>query len=282
MRLKKLREKFLLELSSVYTEEESKYFFYLLSEHYLDKSRLDLALEPEIEVDASVSDDFERALLGLKTERPIQHILGQMEFMELIFEVNENVLIPRPETEELINWILSLRKNETGLNILDIGTGSGCIPVVLAKKLIGANIHALDVSAEALEVAEKNARRNNASLHFIQNDILDPGVLPDQLDIIVSNPPYVRMSERSSMRKNVLDYEPALALFVSDEDPLLFYSKIAQLGKNILKQNGELFLEINQYLGEQLVHLLQNEGYSDVKLRKDMYGADRMVRATKK
>ena len=215
------------------------------------------------------------------------------------FEVNENTLIPRPETEELVEWIIESWKLEVGswksenqkrINVLDIGTGTGCIPITLKTNLPQANVSAIDVSENALEVAKRNAELNKVEVNFIQANILEVedvskiqtsiSQLPTNFDIIVSNPPYVRNLEKQEIKKNVLDYEPHLALFVEDTDALLFYRKIAQLSIKNLSPNGLLFFEINQYLGKETVELLENLGFKNIELKKDMFGNDRMIRCS--
>ena len=281
MTIKALKEFFQDELGRIYPKEEILSFFYLLSEAYLSKSRIDLALTPILEVNPDQETSFLKALEQLKMEYPIQYIIGYTEFMDLVFEVNEQVLIPRPETEEMIRWILASTSKKTNNTILDIGTGSGCIPIVLAKHLPESSIEAIDVSATALEVATRNARRHEVVINFIQNDILKMETLQNDYDIIVSNPPYVRESEKKLMRDNVLRYEPDLALYVSDTDPLLFYKQIAKLAAKGLKPNGYLYFEINQYLGAALCELLESLDFKNIELKKDIYGADRMIRAVK-
>jgi release factor glutamine methyltransferase len=281
MTIKALKEFFQDELGRIYPKEEILSFFYLLSEAYLSKSRIDLALTPILEVNPDQEISFLKALEQLKMEYPIQYIIGYTEFMDLVFEVNEQVLIPRPETEEMIRWILASTSKKTNNTILDIGTGSGCIPIVLAKHLPESSIEAIDVSATALEVATRNARRHEVVINFIQNDILKMDTLQNDYDIIVSNPPYVRESEKKLMRDNVLRYEPDLALYVSDTDPLLFYKQIAKLAAKGLKPNGYLYFEINQYLGAALCELLESLDFKNIELKKDIYGADRMIRAVK-
>ena len=281
MTIKALKEFFQDELGRIYPKEEILSFFYLLSEAYLSKSRIDLALTPILEVNPDQETSFLKALEQLKMEYPIQYIIGYTEFMDLVFEVNEQVLIPRPETEELIRWTLASTSKKTNNTILDIGTGSGCIPIVLAKHLPESSIEAIDVSATALEVATRNARRHEVVINFIQNDILKMDTLQNDYDIIVSNPPYVRESEKKLMRDNVLRYEPDLALYVSDTDPLLFYKQIAKLAAKGLKPNGYLYFEINQYLGAALCELLESLDFKNIELKKDIYGADRMIRAVK-
>jgi len=281
MTIKALQEAYQKRLKPFYDKDEINSFFYLLSEAYLDKTRLDIALKPNEALNDAITQLFEKALEQLIKEYPIQYIIGETEFMDLLFEVNEQVLIPRPETEELIRWILSREKKTETKSILDIGTGSGCIPIILANSLANAKVTSIDISKTALEVAQRNAVKNNADINFQQHDILQIKVLEEKYDIIVSNPPYVRESEKAAMNNNVLKYEPEIALFVTDEDPLIFYRHIASLASRSLKPNGMLYFEINQYLGAALCKILEELGFKDIELRKDMYGADRMIRAMK-
>lgn len=281
MTIKLIQEKFLNDLKDIYPREEINSFFYMLCKSCLNKNRLDLALDPNLELSAENSAVFLEALKSLKKEYPIQYIIGHSEFMELLLEVNEQVLIPRPETEELISWIIESQPEDSPVSVLDIGTGSGCIAVVLAKQLSKSKIDAMDVSEKALEVAKRNAARHNVDIDFFRRDILDGKGLSKTYDIIVSNPPYVRESEKHHMHANVLKYEPDLALFVSDNDPLLFYRHIAKLALNGLAPKGLLYFEINQYLAKDLQGLLEMLGYENIELKKDIYGADRMIRAVK-
>jgi release factor glutamine methyltransferase len=230
----------------------------------------------------------------LQQEKPIQYITGETWFYGLRFQVNENTLIPRPETEELVEWIIESQKSNVQsqtLAILDIGTGTGCIPISLKTNILQANVSAIDVSEHALEVAKRNAELNKVEINFIQANILEVqdlsqlstpnSQLRTNFDIIVSNPPYVRNLEKQEIKKNVLDYEPHLALFVEDTDALLFYRKIAQLALKNLSPNGLLFFEINQYLGNETVELLKKLGFKNIELKKDLYGNDRMIKCEK-
>lgn len=292
MVLKAFKSKLLHELSAIYDEKEIESFFYLLLESYHGEKRIDLALNPEMEMDASQLVKWESALSELKNQKPIQYIIGETDFYGLPFLVNENTLIPRPETEELVEWIIveSLKSNVGSLKILDIGTGSGCIAISLAKNLPNAEVFAVDVSEKALAVAQKNAENNKVKVNFVNANILSVTnlnelstsnfQLPTHFDIIVSNPPYVRNLEKAEIKPNVLEFEPHLALFVEDTDALLFYRKIAHLASKNLAQNGKMFFEINQYLGKETVGLLENLGFKSIELKKDIYGNDRMIQST--
>ena len=241
-------------------------------------SRVDLALKPEFAIEEIEIQKWKNIIAELQLQKPIQYILGETEFFGLPFEVNSAVLIPRPETEELVDWILKNNSNSSNqLRILDIGTGSGCIPITLAKNLKNAKVSAIDVSTEALKIAEMNAEKNAVEVKFIEMDILKAEKLSETYDIIVSNPPYVRELEKQEMQKNVLDYEPHIALFVEDEDALLFYLKITQLASESLSEGGQLYFEINQYLGQRMVDLLNDYKFRDIELRKDIYENDRMI-----
>ena len=284
MLLKSYKSTFLQELSPLYDEKEIESFFYIVLESFHNKKRIDLALNPEMEMDAVQLLRWESVLSDLKKEKPIQYILGETEFYGLPFLVNENTLIPRPETEELVEWILQSTKYEeqsTKLNVLDIGTGSGCIAISLAKNLPNTQVAAIDVSEKALATAHKNAEINKVEVNFILKNILETEALDEKYDIIVSNPPYVRNLEKEEIKPNVLEYEPHLALFVEDNDALLFYRKIAELAKKNLSENGKLYFEINQYLGKETVELLEEMGFKNIVLKKDIYGNDRMIRSTR-
>ena len=280
MLLKNYKTTLLQELSSLYDAQEIESFFYLILECFHNKKRIDLALDPDMEMDAMQLLRWESVLAELKKEKPIQYILGETEFYGLPFLVNENTLIPRPETEELVEWIIKSTKykiQSTKLRILDIGTGSGCIAISLAKNIPNAEVSAIDVSDKALSTAKKNAEINKVEVSFILKNILETEELEGQFDIIVSNPPYVRNLEKAEIKPNVLEYEPHLALFVEDTDALLFYRKIAQLAQKNLSENGMLFFEINQYLGKETVELLEDLGFKNIVLKKDIYGNDRMI-----
>ena len=217
----------------------------------------------------------------LQNHEPIQYIIGRETFMGLVFEVNENVLIPRPETQELVNWILEDRRADEGCKILDIGTGSGCIPISLAHFMRGAELEAWDISDGALDVARRNASQNEVKVLFRKQNVLEVVPSSSCYDVIVSNPPYITEKEKVDMEANVLDWEPSIALFVPDTDPLLFYRKIAELGLEMLVAGGALYFEINRAYGEMMKTMLEDMGYNNVELRKDMFGNDRMIKAIK-
>ena len=281
MLLKEIKNIYHLELDPLFPKEEVDSFFYLVIDHYLGLERFILAMQPNLVVSKENEDPLFFALSQLKQERPIQHILGKAHFCELEFRVDENVLIPRPETEELVYWIINeVQKGDPReeVKILDIGTGSGCIAISLAKNLPNAKVYALDISKKALQIAGENAIDNGVDIFFLEADILSLEGFKDKFDVIVSNPPYVRELEKLEMKNNVVDHEPGLALFVSDGDPLIFYKKITRFALSHLKKGGVLFFEINQYLGEEMKQLLEAENFSEIELRKDMFGNDRMLK----
>ena len=215
----------------------------------------------------------------LQKNEPIQYIIGIESFFGLTFEVNPKVLIPRPETQELVSWIIEDYQSDESIRILDIGTGSGCIPISLAKQLSKAEVESWDISEGALEVASRNCERNGVKVLLRQKDVLKAAPEGNLYDVIVSNPPYITNKEKIDMEANVLDWEPSLALFVPDEDPLLFYRKIAQLGCDMLKEGGSLYFEINRAYGEETVLMLKELGYAQIELKKDSWGNDRMIKA---
>ncbi|MEC7262262.1 MAG: peptide chain release factor N(5)-glutamine methyltransferase [Bacteroidota bacterium] len=307
MLLRDIKNIFQNDLGKIYPKEEIDSFFYGCIEHYLKMERFILAIKPNIVLTKEEEQPLFEALAQLKLQKPLQYVLGTAHFMDLELQVNEHVLIPRPETEELVQWILDdvndqisdvggqiseVRDQKSGeekgensnlrpspLTILDIGTGSGCIAIALAKQLPNAKVYALDVSKDALKVAQGNAKNNQVDVEFLHKSILDPGLdLELQFDIIVSNPPYVRDLEKLEIHKNVKDYEPNLALFVPDDDALVFYRAIAQFSKRHLAKKGSLYLEINQYLGEETKRVLKAHNFSEIELRKDIFGNDRMLK----
>jgi len=287
--VKEYKKVFSEVLKDIFLSTEIDTFFLFLAEEYLAFTRVDLVLKSDFIIDENTKNLFDSALERLKNQEPIQYILGKTEFFGLPFLVDKNTLIPRPETEELVAWIIDdvkilNKKSSNKISLLDIGTGSGCIPISIAKNIDFDTISAIDISKKALEVAIKNAEINQVSISFFEMDILKTNSLNSvsniQFDVIVSNPPYVRELEKSAMNKNVLENEPHQALFVSDENPLIFYEKIADLALQHLSENGLLFLEINQYLGNQTVEMLTKKGFKNIELRKDIFGNDRMIKAT--
>lgn len=283
MLLNQYKTHFFDSLKNIQEEQEIESFFFILTEYLHNLKRVDVALNPNFELSEDEVLEWNIILTDLLKEKPIQYITGEAWFYGLRFEVNENTLIPRPETEELVEWIIESQKSKVKsqkLEILDIGTGTGCIPISVKTNLPQANVSAIDVSEKALEVAKRNAKINNVEINFIQTNILEVEDLNQHFDIIVSNPPYVRNLEKLEIKKNVLDYEPHLALFVEDTDALLFYRKIAHLALKNLTPNGLIFFEINQYLGKDTVELLENLGFKNIELKKDIYGNDRMIKCS--
>jgi release factor glutamine methyltransferase len=283
MTIKHYRDYFIQELTPLNDVGEAESFFYLILEAKHQLQRVDLALHPDLAFSESELKIWSSILEQLKKEIPIQYILGVTHFYGLEFEVNSAVLIPRPETEELVDWIIQkskIKNQKSKLKILDIGTGSGCIAIALAKNLPNAQVFALDVSEQALATAKTNAEKNQVQLAFIHQSILETEDLAQEFDVIVSNPPYVRELEKQEIKKNVLDNEPHLALFVEDNDALIFYRKIAQLAQKNLNPQGQLYFEINQYLGQEMLDLLQGMGFKNSVLRQDIYGNDRMIQCT--
>lgn len=285
MTLLELRSKFLIDLKEIYPKSEILSFYFLLIEYYLGLKKVDISLSPGKELSAKESDLILSALHRLIKEEPIQYIIGETKFYGLTLKVDTHVLIPRPETEELADWIIKDSSESPGLRILDIGTGSGCIAISLAKHLPKAEVFALDISKKALQIAKYNAKHNKVFITLIEQDILNTNVTLKvvehlQFDIIVSNPPYVRESEKEAMKKNVLAFEPHSALFVNDTNPFLFYKAIVEFAKKYLSKDGKLFFEINQYLSNEITQLLKKNGFTQIELRKDLFGNDRMIKAT--
>lgn len=280
MQIKSYQNRFKEVLSPLYDEMEAEQLFLIALEEIEGKSRIDLVMNPDLQTDKLTT--WDEVLADLQQEKPIQYIFGRAYFYGLTFNVNENTLIPRPETEELVEWIINSVDADKPIRILDIGTGSGCIGITLAKELPNAQVTLMDVSPKALEMARYNAKENGVEVQAILQDVLALEQLPAQYDVIVSNPPYVRNLEKVEIKKNVLDYEPYLALFVEDDDALIFYRKIATLANDNLQEGGMLFYEINQYLGTETVALFQSLLFTAIELRKDMVGNDRMIKAIKK
>jgi release factor glutamine methyltransferase len=294
MTIKQHRAHFNKSLKHLYPTSEIDSFFFLILEEYMGLKRIDIALKSDFLIDKKSLNLMQIATKQLEQEIPIQYIIGKTEFFGLPFHVNKEVLIPRPETEELVEQVLkkvsliktcNSSKNETikekQLKVLDIGTGSGCIAISLKKQLPSSEVSALDVSNKALRVAKKNAFLNNVDINFVHQDILKTNDLDKLYDVIISNPPYVRELEKKEIKNNVLNNEPHIALFVDNKNPLLFYNKIAELAKKFLIKNGQLHFEINQYLGKETIKLLAEKGFKNIQLKKDIFGNDRIITAFK-
>lgn len=267
------------ELGKFYPETEIRSFSYLILEKLTGYSRSEIFVNKNTIFSAEQQQIMEDIIQKLKKFVPIQYILGETEFYGLPFFVNSSVLIPRPETEELVDWILNENDRTAELNILDIGTGSGCIAIGLKHEFPTSTVDAFDISEKALETARQNAQRNKLEVNFSRVDILNPPDFEKKWEIIVTNPPYVLENEKETMLPNVLENEPHLALFVPDNDPLLFYRKIALFAQKYLSQNGKLYFEINRTAGKATVDLLTESGFQQVELRKDISGNDRMIKA---
>ena len=280
------------QLAQIYDEGEAKAIARMVYEVRYDLTLSDIYLGKDAQLSTDCQTELKEIAKRLLQGEPIQYVLGQADFCGRKFMVNEHVLIPRPETEELCQWILAADLHEltqavrcrplsSAAEILDIGTGSGCIAITLAAEMPQAEVTAWDISAEALKVAAENARRHNVSVSFEQVDVLNVqcSMFNVQWDIIVSNPPYICHKEREAMENNVLEHEPHTALFVPDDDPLLFYRAIAQYGQSALKDDGWLYFEINPIYAEALCDMLSKMSYRDIEIKEDQYGKQRMIRA---
>ncbi len=254
---------------------------FMLFSDFANLNKPDVVLYPEKTVSESELLKIHFAVKDLLNNKPVQYILGYTEFYDLKFEVNTDVLIPRPETEELVDLVIKENISKQGIDILDIGTGSGCIAISIKKHIPGAKVTAIDISAGALNVAKRNAEKNNLETDFRQIDFLDERSREklSEFDIIVSNPPYVRKLEKERMKKNVLDYEPDIALFIDDDDPFVFYNAIAEFAKYHLKENGKVYCEINQYLGEDTADIFIAAGFNEVEVIDDINGNARILKA---
>ena len=272
MTLQDFKLKMISELSFIYEMDELNSIFNLLAEDYLKIPRSKILLANEIDLNESNQLLFLSALERLKIHEPIQYVLGKTTFMDLEFKVNSSVLIPRPETEELVT--LMLKEDLDGKEILDIGTGSGCIAISLAKNLPNSKVTALDISKDAIKVAKQNAKLNNTDIDFICDDVLNY-TSNKKYDVIVSNPPYILESERIFMKRNVLDYEPEKSLFTDDKNPLLYYKAILVFSQISLKKNGKIYFEINQKYSNEIKDLAFYHGYLKIDCIKDMYNKNR-------
>ena len=282
MSLQALKLAFKKELENQYENIELNSLLAMLFEHVTGWNQLNQMLHKDALLEKTQIATLQNALKQLKEGRPIQYIIGKAWFLSNEYTVNEHVLIPRPETEELVEWIIEYAQIvEKPLQIIDIGTGSGCIPIALQLALPHCSFVGLDISEEVLAVAQQNATHLNATVSWMQEDILGTTYLPNQYDIIVSNPPYIPYKENVNMQVQVKQFEPSIALFVANEDPLIFYRTIARLGKQYLSQNGQLFFEMHYDQGKALLALFDEMGYH-AELRQDLFGKDRMLRASLK
>ena len=282
--LKAVCSYFKKELKNTYDESELNQILQISFLHFFGWSRADIILNQENIISEENNKIVINLVAKLKTNKPLAQIIGEWEFYGLKFKVNEHTLIPRPETEELVQLIIEENKNVENCNILDIGTGTGCIPISLKSELKNVNLTAFDISEEALEIAKKNSKLNRLDVEFRQLDILnfEAELMPGGFDVIVSNPPYIPNKEKELMHKNVLDYEPGLALFVDNTEPLIFYDKISDFALSYLKSTGKLYFEINENYGEATKQLLIDKGFKNVNIVKDMNEKDRFVYCTLK
>lgn len=279
--VKDIRNYYCEQLCSVYDSDEAKAMTLILFEHYFNISRVEMALQPDLRLSESEMLKIHFAVKDLLKNKPIQYIIGETEFCDLKFKVNENVLIPRPETSEMVREIVNNQQSVAN-SILDIGTGSGCIAISLAKMLPQSKVYALDISEKALTTAKENALNNNVNINFIHDDILSlRNDIDIKFDVIVSNPPYVREMEKDEMRDNVLKWEPHNALFVSDDNPLIFYRTILGFAQSHLNDNGMIWFEINEFLAPEMTSLCKEFGFSDVKIFNDFRGKDRFMKLRK-
>lgn len=266
-------------LSSIYEEREIKSLIFIICKDLLQQSELDIYLRKDIHLSPALQKIMEESVERLKNHEPIQYVCGKTEFCGLTFEVTPDVLIPRPETEELVEMVCTQQKDKSNLQILDIGTGSGCIAISLKHRLKNAEVKAWDISPKAIEVARRNAQMLKTEVHFEQHDVFADLPKGIRLDVIVSNPPYIAEHEREQMEANVLEWEPDGALFVPDSDPLRFYRRIAETGCELLSDKGKIYVEINQAYGPETVALFRELGYTHVELFNDLYHNNRIVTA---
>ena len=277
MKLKDLKKDFITKLAITYPNEEILSIFKILCKQYMNMSPTKLLLAGEELINIKQIDMFSKAIIKLLSEEPIQYILETTSFYGLEFICSPSALIPRPETEELVDWIVKSETNE--IKILDIGTGTGCISVSLANRN-GFVVDALDVSSSALELAKQNAKKNEVDINFIEADIFEY-ISDKQYDLIVSNPPYIRNLEKKKMQNNVLNFEPRLALFVEDDDPLVFYNSILQFANSNLYEKGSVYFEINENFSKEMESLLYSYGFTEIELKKDSFGKNRFIRGLK-
>ncbi|MEM9052852.1 MAG: peptide chain release factor N(5)-glutamine methyltransferase [Bacteroidota bacterium] len=276
-----IRSQFRNGLADIYPLLEIDHIFYLVMEHLFRMTRISIHLDEKRDFEDQELRAIDSILSRLKKNEPIQYILGSTHFYGLELIVNENVLVPRPETEELVRWIIDESTNTTE-SIIDLGTGSGCIALALKKSLPSVKVSAIDVSVDALNLAQKNAANNHLDINFFLFDLINQESLGfGKYDTMVSNPPYVTLEDKKLMNPNVVDHEPHLALFVPEHDPLVFYRKIIDLADGHLNRGGKLFFEINESFGEQIRSLLSDRGFRPVEIRMDFTGRVRMAKGIK-
>ena len=268
------------KLSSKINENELDEFFFWLIDHYCNFSRMNYILNSNYKISKNQVVKLINSIDLLKNDMPIQYVIGQTNFMDLVFKLNNNVLIPRPETEELVEWII--KDAHVNKNILDIGTGSGCIAISLSKYLSYCNITGWDINEDVLNIANHNATLNNVNVLFELSDITKPKLSKEKFDVIVSNPPYITNKEKKLISNNVKSFEPHSALFVEDDNPLFFYKNILDFSISNLKSKGFLYLEINENFYKEVLKLLKDKGFYDIKLKKDFRLKYRMIKAVKK
>lgn len=268
------------ELHEIYPEKEINSLTEIILHHVVKLKKTDLLINREQTITHQQLKKIEDITKQLKKQKPIQQILGETEFYNITLKIKPHILIPRQETEELVDWIIKDSAHQR-IKILDVGTGSGCIAIALAKNLPLASVTALDYTQEIIDTARKNAQLNEVNIRVMRSDILNEALPNETYDLIVSNPPYVRSSEKKYMKRNVLNFEPNESLFVKDQDPLIFYRKIIHLAGRHLVDNGSLYFEINEYLGEETVRLLEKHGFKEICLEKDLNNKNRMIKAQK-
>ncbi|WP_037360903.1 peptide chain release factor N(5)-glutamine methyltransferase [Asinibacterium sp. OR53] len=282
MTFQSAQQQLLAILAPIYDAREANAIAHMIMEHLTGKTKIERLLEPASVLTAKEESLLQSYIDQLSRHRPVQYVLGEAWFAGMQFHVNEHVLIPRPETEELVTWIID-EAVQDAQQILDIGTGSGCIPITLKKSLPAASITSIDIDPNALQVAHDNATTLQADIQLIELDFLNESLwhkLPGDYDTIVSNPPYIKAMESNTMAKHVLDYEPARALFVPDDDALVFYRKIAAFASTHLNKAGSIYMEINEALGKEVKQLFGATGYH-VTIKQDLQGKDRMIKASK-
>ncbi len=267
-------------LKNIYPPQEIENIIYLVFEKQLNIKKIDVLLNNNYTIPKEKIDKLLFTVDELKKGKPIQYILGETEFYDLTIKVNEQTLIPRQETEELVDWIIKNDRGDTK-KIIDIGTGTGCIAIALARFLPQSSVEAVDFKEAIIRKASENARLNQANVLFFVLNILDEELSQYDYDIIVSNPPYVRESEKILMHKNVLEHEPENALYVTDDEPLIFYERIIEIARNHLKSKGEIYFEINEYFSREVIRLLETNNFTDVLLRRDINDKPRMIKAIK-